>query len=392
MNKKEIVPGIYYVGAVDWDRRLFDALIPLPDGTSYNAYLVRGSEKTALLDTVDPTMTGVLMSYLEDVDRVDVIIAQHAEQDHSGSIPAVLEKYPNAIVVTTPRGKGILTGLLPLAEDKIVTVEDGDILSLGDKTLKFIHVPWVHWPETMCTYVPEDHILFTCDLYGSHLATDDLYAVEWERVFKAARRYYAEIMMPLRSMILKNIAKLPTAGVVAIAPSHGPVYDKPELIVDAYRHWLSGETKNVAVLAYVSMHGSTQAMITYLADALTKRGVAVEAFDLSTGDVGDLAATLIDAATMVIGTPTVLAGAHPGVMAGAYLVNVLKPPVQFLSAVVSFSWGGKAVEQLTEALSGLKAEMLPPVLCKGAPKEADFGALDTLAAAIADRHTGRNLM
>jgi flavorubredoxin len=392
MNTREIAKGTYWTGAVDWDRRLFDSLIPLPDGTSYNAYLVRGSEKTALVDTVDPSMSGVLLSHLQGVPQIDLVIAQHAEQDHSGSIPIVLDRYPRATVVTTPKGKGMLTSLMPIAEERIITVEDGETLSLGDKTLKFIHLPWVHWPETMLTYLQEDRILFTCDLFGSHLATDDLYAVDEERVFKAARRYYAEIMMPLRAMILRNLPKVEAVDVAVIAPSHGPLYDKPEPIVDAYRHWLSGESKNVVVLPYVSMHGSTQTMITYFVDALTEAGVTAEAFDLTASDIGDLAATLVDAATVVLGTPTVLGGPHPNVVAGAYLINTLRPPIQLASVIASYGWGGKAVEQLTEVISGLKAEMLSPVLCKGTPKEADFRALDTLAAVIVDKHRERGLM
>ena len=392
MSMIEIAKGTYWVGAIDWDRRLFDSLIPLPDGTSYNAYLVRGSEKTALVDTVDPSMSGVLMSHLDDVEQVDLIVAQHAEQDHSGSIPIVLAKYPRATVVTTPRGKGMLTGLMPIPEEQIVTVDDGDTLSLGDKTLSFIHLPWIHWPETMVTYLPEDRILFTGDLYGSHVATDDLYAVDEARVFWAARRYYAEIMMPLRSMISKNLPKLDNLDVAAIAPSHGPLHHKPERIANAYRQWLSGEPRNAAALAYVSMHGSVQIMITYLCRALADRGVAAEAFDLTASDIGDLAATLVDAPTLVFGTPTVLAGPHPTVMSGAYLINALKPPIQFASAVVSYGWGGKAVEQLTGVISDLKAEMIPPVQCKGSPKEADFLALESLAAAIAGRHKERGFI
>jgi flavorubredoxin len=392
MNAREITKGTYWVGAIDWDRRLFDSLIPLPDGTSYNAYLIRGSEKTALVDSVDPSMAGVLMSHLDDVEQVDVIIAQHAEQDHSGSIPIVLEKYPGATVVTSPRGKGMLCDLMPIPEERIITVEDGDTLSLGDKTLKFVHLPWVHWPETMVTYLQEDRILFTCDFFGSHLATGDLYAVDQDRVLKAARRYYAEIMMPLRSMILRNLPKLDAFDAAVIAPSHGPLYDKPELIVDAYRHWLAGESRNVVVLPYVSMHGSTQNMITYFVEALTGRGLAAEPFDLTACDIGDLAAALVDAPTIVFGTPTVLGGPHPSAAAGAYLINTLKPPVQFASIIVSYGWGGKAVDQLTEIISGLKAEMLSPVLCKGLPREADFRALDALADAIAEKHKERNLM
>jgi len=392
MNAKEITTGVYWVGAIDWDRPLFDALIPLPDGTSYNAYLVQGSEKTALVDTVDPSKADELMSYLDDLDQVDLIISNHAEQDHSGSIPIVLERYPEATVVTTPKGKGMLTGLMPISEDRIVTVQDGDTLSLGDKTLRFIHMPWVHWPETMLTYLPEDRILFSCDLFGSHLATNDLYAVNEEQVLQAARRYYAEIMMPLRAMIVRNLPKVEAVDVAVIAPSHGPLYDKPQPIIGAYRKWLSGESKNVVVLPYVSMHGSTQDMITYFLDALTKAGVPAEAFDLSTSDIGELAATLVDAATIVIGTPTVLGGPHPTIMAGAYLINVLRPPAQFVSVIASYGWGGKAVEQVTQVIAGLKAEMLSPVVCKGSPGEADFRALDTLAASIAEKHRERRLM
>lgn len=391
MNAKKIVDGIDWVGAVDRDRRLFDSLIPLPEGTSYNAYLVRGSDKTALVDTVDPCMAGVLMDHLAGVERVDVIVAQHAEQDHSGCIPMVLDRYPDATVITSPRGKGMLTGLIPVPDDKIVTVEDGARLSLGDKTLHFIHTPWAHWPETMSTYVPEDRVLLSCDLYGSHLAGDELFAVDEERVFHAAKRYYAEIMMPLRAMIQKNMPKLDRLDVATIAPSHGPVYGRPALIVDAYRHWLPGECRNAVALPYVSMHGSVEQMIAYLAAALAGRGVDAEAFNLAACDIGDLAAFLVDAATIVLGTPMVLAGPHPTAMSGAYLISTLKPPVQFASAVVSFGWGGKAAERLSDAIADLKAEMIPPVQCKGSPKEADFRALDGLADTIVDKHRARGL-
>jgi flavorubredoxin len=134
-------------------------LIPLPDGTTYNAYLVRGSEKTALLDTVDPPMANELLEQLKDVSQIDYVISHHAEKDHSGTIPEVLEKYPNAKLITTPKGKGMLVDLLRISEASFTTVEDGETLSLGDRTLTFIHTPWVHWPETMVTYLVEDGIL-----------------------------------------------------------------------------------------------------------------------------------------------------------------------------------------------------------------------------------------
>jgi len=164
---------------VGWNRRLFDSLIPLPDGTSYNAYLVQGSDKTALMDTVDPAWEGVLMSQLASVDRIDYVISHHTEQDHSGAIPAILEKYGQAVLVCSPKAKSLLVDHLDIAPERIKTVEDGQVLSLGDKTLQFIHTPWVHWPETMVTYLAEDRILFTWDLDAGR----DPYVLE------AANRY-----------------------------------------------------------------------------------------------------------------------------------------------------------------------------------------------------------
>jgi len=161
MKKRLIKERIHWLGAVDWDRRLFDSLIPLPDGTTYNAYLVEGSAKTALLDTVDPPLVETLMAQLADVPKLDYIVSHHAEQDHSGSIGLVLKRYPGAKVIVTPKAKGMLVDLLGIRDDAVITVTDGETISLGDKTLKFLHTPWVHWPETMVTYLEEDRILFS---------------------------------------------------------------------------------------------------------------------------------------------------------------------------------------------------------------------------------------
>jgi len=386
MKARQIKTNVYWVGAIDWDRRLFDALIPLPDGTSYNAYLVRGSQKVALIDTVDPSMTEVLMAYLEDVPAIDYVIANHAEQDHSGSIPQVLAKYPDAKVVTTPKGRDLLVALLLIPEDRFITVSDGETLSLGDKTLEFIHAPWVHWPETMLTYLREDKILFPCDLFGSHLATTDLYVANEGQVYEAAKRYYAEIMMPFRTSIEKHLEKLNSYKIDVIAPSHGPLHDKPSFILEAYRSWVFGSPKNIVVLPYISMHGSTQKMVEYFVRALADKGVAVKQFNLAATDIGKLAMALVDAATLVIGTPTVLVGPHPNVACAAFLANALRPRLQFISIIGSYGWGSKAVEQLTGMIPNLKAEVLPPVISKGFPREEDFQALDNLANTIAQKH------
>ena len=386
MKARQIKTNVYWVGAIDWDRRLFDALIPLPDGTSYNAYLVQGSQKVALIDTVNPSMTEVLMAYLENVPVIDYVIANHAEQDHSGSIPQVLAKYPDAKVVTTPKGRDMLVALLHIPEDRFITVNDGETLSLGDKTLEFIHAPWVHWPETMLTYLREDKILFPCDLFGSHLATTDLYVADEGQVYEAAKRYYAEIMMPFRTSIEKHLEKLNSYEIDVIAPSHGPLYDKPSFILEAYRSWVFDPPKNIVVLPYISMHGSTQKMVEYFVGALAGKGVTVKQFNLAATDIGKLAMALVDAATMVIGTPTVLVGPHPNVAYAAFLANALRPGLRFVSIIGSYGWGSKAVEQLTGMIPNLKAEVLDPVLSKGFPREEDFKALDNLASTIADKH------
>ncbi len=388
MRPREIRPGIYQVGAIDWDRRLFDSLIPLPDGTSYNSYLIKGSEKTALIDTLDPTMQDVLINHLNQlgIESIDYVVSNHAEQDHSGTIPYVLGKYPSAKVVATPRAKGILIDLLMIPEEKFITVNDKETISLGDRTLEFIHAPWVHWPETMLTYLKEDKILFSCDFFGSHLATTDLYVTNEGQVYEAAKRYYAEIMMPFRTTIQKNLEKVKNYAIDIIAPSHGPMHNRSELILKAYHSWAFDEPKNIVVIPYISMHGSTRKMVEYLVEALAQRGVTVKQFNLAATDVGKLAMALVDAATIVIGTPTVLTGPHPNVAYAAVLANALKPNLKFVSIIGSYSWGGKTVEQLAGMIPNLKVEILEPVLCKGFPKEADFKALDNLAATIAEKH------
>jgi len=393
MKPRELKANIYWVGAVDWDRRLFDELIPLPDGTSYNAYLVKGSEKTALIDTVDPLMASVLIDNLNQlgVKNIDYVIANHAEQDHSGALPQILKLYPNAVVVATPKCKNLLKELLLIPESKIITVEDGGTLSLGDKTLEFIHAPWVHWPETMLTYLREDKILFTCDFFGSHLATSDLYVTDEATVYEAAKRYYAEIMMPFKMVIQKNLEKIKDIQIDVIAPSHGSLYDNPRFILEAYKDWVYASPKNIVVLPYISMHGSTKKMVEYFVAALVERGITVKQFNLAETDIGKLAIALVDAATIVIGSPTVLVGPHPNVVYAVYLANALRPKLKFASIIGSYGWGGKMVEQITRMLSNLKVELLEPVVIKGFPKEQDFGALDKLADEILNKHKEHNL-
>ncbi len=392
MKTVSILPGVEWLGVHDLERRLFDALIPLPDHTSYNSYLIRGSEKTVLVDAVEPNLVDTLLASLAGVEKIDFILSLHAEQDHSGGLPAVLQKYPHAQLFASPKGRENLSTHVAIPQERIHAVEDGETLSLGDKTLRFIHIPWVHWPDTLAAYLEEDRLLFTTDFFGSHLAAADLFAsADEQRVLAAAKRYFAEIMMPLRGMAQKNLEKLQKLDLDYIAPSHGPVYDHPALILDAYRQWLGGPLRNAVVLPYISMHGSTQKMVAHFSASLEQRGVTVDKFDLVSTDIGSFADALVDAPTLVIGTPTMLGGPHPGVVETAFLANLLRPPLKYISFIGSYGWGGRTVEILTQMLSGLKVEVLPPVLCKGLPGQEDLLALDALAETIAQKHNPASL-
>ncbi len=228
-------------------------------------------------------------------------------------------------MLVTDKGKGMLADHLGVAEDRMQAVKDGERIDLGGMTLEFIHFPWVHWPETMLTWLPERRVLFTCDLFGSHFATGDTFAVDEAAVLLAAKRYYAEIMMPFRGMIEKRFERVSSLDMAFIAPSHGPVYHHPRVILDAYRDWVSSPPRNMVVVPYVSMHASTRRMVEHFVEACAHRGIRAEQFNLAATDIGRLATLLVDAATIVIGTPTVLTGPHPQVSYAANLANLIRP-------------------------------------------------------------------
>jgi len=387
MKPRLIRDNVHLIGSVDWDRRLFDALIPLPHGTSYNSYFVQGSEKNAILDAVDPPKWPELATQLDELPAPDYLVIHHVEQDHSGSTPLLLERFPELTIVCNEKARGMLIDHLHVDDARFLVVADGDEVSLGDKTLKFLFTPWVHWPETMSTWLAESRMLFSCDFFGSHYATSDVFADKHE-VYDGAKRYYAEIMMPFGPQVLKNIEKVTQYPIEIIAPSHGPVYDDPAFIIEAYKDWAGGEPQNTVCLPYVTMHDSTRLMVDHLTAALADRGVSVERFDLTTLDAGELASSLVHAGTIVIGTPTVLTGPHPLAMYAAALANALRPRAKYATVVGSYGWAGKTVETLAGMMPKLKVELLDPVLAKGLPREADYAALDALADTIAEKHEG----
>ena len=394
MKFKEIKNNIFYCGLNDCNRTIFDELIPLEHGTSYNSYLVKGSEKTAIIDTMYPPKTEEYLQNLENnnITKVDYIIANHGEQDHSGSIPALLKKYPEAIVVTNAKCKENIKEMLLVPDEKIRVINDKEELSLGDKTLRFIIAPGVHWPDTMFTYIVEDNLICTCDFLGAHYTFEDIFADDSKELEHSAKRYYAEIMMPFRTMCKKYTKLVRELNPEMILPSHGPIYKNPSFILDLYEDWSADEGKNLVLLPYVSMYGSVEEMIDYLVKKLEANGIKTEKYDIVDGDLGDLAMSLVDATTIVLGSSMVLAGPHPMAVNIAYLANVLRPKAKVATFVGSYGWGGNLFGKLGELLSGLKLDVIEPLLVKGKPKEDDYKRLDEIAEAIYEKHKALNLI
>ena len=303
----------------------------------------------------------------------------------------ILEFFPEAMVVTNEKCKEFLIALLHITPEKFRIIKDRETLSLGDRTLEFLITPWTHWPETQVTYLREDKILFSCDLFGFHAATSDLFLADEAEVHRSAKRYYAEIMMPFRGSIKGHLEKIKTLPLSFIAPSHGPVHSHPQWIVDAYADWVSDNVKNEVIIPFVSMHGSTRKMVDHLTDALIARGITVKPFNLTHTDVGELALALVDAATVVVATPTVLFGPHPQVVSATYLANALRPKLRFASVIGSYGWGGKAPETIVKMLDHVKVEVIEPVMVNGLPDEAAMQALDRLADEILKKHKEINI-
>jgi flavorubredoxin len=386
-NISKIVEGVYWVGARDWNRRMFDALIPLPNGTTYNAYLIIGSNKKALIDTVNPGFEKELEDKVAQVVNptdIDYVIMNHAEPDHAGSIPYIMALNTKAKLVTTAKGAKMAQIFYKVPEERIIAVRDGETLDLGGKTLQFIEAPMLHWPETMFTYLKENKILFPCDFFGSH-AAKGLYDDEIEELLVFAQRYYGEIMMPFRVMGQKALEKIKDLPIDVIAPSHGPIHRNPARILNVYRIWSNGETKQKAIVVYVSMWGSTEKMIKPIVDTLTSEGIEVALYNLTVSDIGDVAKDLVDSRVIVLGAPTVLGGAHPLAVYAAYLVKALKPPAKFGAVLSSYGWGGGAIKNIQEVLGPSKLEIVGALEINGPPSEENIKQIVDLGKTIANK-------
>jgi len=387
LNVAEISEKVFWVGVRDWNRRLFDALIPLPKGTTYNAYLIVGGSKKALIDTVNPGFEKVLeekIRQIVDPSDVDYVIMNHAEPDHAGSIPHVMSINGKAVLVTTEKGAKMAQVFYKVPENRIKTVSDHETIDLGGKTLHFVEAPMLHWPETMFTHLPENRILFPCDFFGSHIAKG-LYDDEIEDLIVHAQRYFGEIMMPFKNMAERALEKIKELEISMIAPSHGPIHRNTQRILEAYRKWAGGETKRKATIIYVTMWNSTEKMIRPIVETLASENVEIALYDLTSADIGDVAKDLVDSRAIVLGAPTVLGGVHPLALYATYLVKALRPPIKFGVVLSSYGWGGVAVKSIQEILGPSRIEVVGTMEVNGPPSENDIKQITELGKALAGK-------
>lgn len=386
-NIAQISENVYWVGVRDWNRRVFDALIPLPHGTTYNSYLILGNKKKALVDTVNPGFEKELEQKIENVTdpaEIDYVIMNHAEPDHAGAIPYIMTINTKARLVTSVKGAKMAQTFYKVPENRIVTVKDQENIDLGGKTLRFVEAPMLHWPETMFTYLEENKVLFPCDFFGSHVA-NGLYDDELEDLLVYAQRYFGEIMMPFRVMGQKALEKIKDLPIEMIAPSHGPIHRNTERILSAYKKWVGGETKRKAIIVYVTMWHSTEKMIQPIADTLASEGIEIALHNLSSADIGNVAKDLVDSRAIVLGAPTVLNGMHPLGVYATYLVKALRPPLKYGVVLSSYGWGGGTVKHVQEILGQTKLEVIGAMEVNGPPTENDIKQIIDLGKTLAKK-------
>ncbi|MFA9496627.1 MAG: FprA family A-type flavoprotein [Candidatus Bathyarchaeota archaeon] len=379
--------NVYYVGVKDPNKRMFDSLIPLPQGTTYNSYLIKGKNKTALIDTVNPGFEKEhhsRINQIQELETIDYLVMNHAEPDHASAIPYILGKNSKAKLVLTKRGAEAAKIYYKVNEERMHIVSDGDTINLGDKTLRFIEAPMLHWPETMFTYLEEDKILFPCDFFGLHTAYG-FYDDQVPELIPFAQRYFGEIMMPYRSMGKRGLDKINHLEIELIAPSHGPIHRNPERILEAYRKWTNGETLQKVLVVYASMWKSTEKMINQLVEVLEEEGVEVAVYDLAYADIGDIARDLVDSRGIVLGTPTVLGRMHPLAVYAAHLVTVLKPPVKYGVVLTSYGWSKGALSHASEMLSPTGLEVVGAIEVNGVPESGDYKAVRDVAKSLAQK-------
>jgi flavorubredoxin len=393
-----LTADVHWVGVNDTQTPLFEGLWSIPEGVSYNSYLVRGSEKTALIDCVHEKKAEEhfdKISQLTDLSKLDYLVINHMEPDHTGAIPQLLKKAPNIKLVFTPIAQTIFRkfyGIDPAAE--LVKGEDVEI-SLGNKTLQFIQTPWLHWPETMSTYLPEDKVLFCCDAFGSFKKLPDGAILESDMdmakqdVCGCSQKYFASVFNGQREWVLKAVEKFEHMGLnfKVLAPSHGPVYAaNAEDTLRQWAAWSKGSYKKTVVVAYGSMYGMTAGCLNAITEGVTEAGGRVLSFNLSEADPVDALTALVESPAIVVASPTYEHEVFPKVADFVNMLRVKKFSDRCTAVFGSFGWSGEAPRKLALELAELGFEVVgKPLPVYGSPTDADMEKVKALGKAVAER-------
>jgi flavorubredoxin len=365
MNSSELAKSVHWVGAVDWNVREFHGYTT-SRGTTYNSYLVK-SEKTALIDTVKAGFSQEMFSKIEsimDPSKIDYLIVNHVEMDHSGSIPLLMERVPGIQLVATDNGIKSLQRHFR-REWPIRRVKTGDEISLGDKTLLFLEAYMLHWPDSMFTYLKEDNILMPNDGFGQHYASYNRFDDEnpLEIVMDEAAKYFANILMPLSPLIvplLKKIKKM-NIPIGMIGPSHGVIWrSHPDRILQAYGDWSSGVAQDRILIIYDTMWGSTEMMAKAISQGIGEAGVENRLINVRSHHRSDIVREILEAKILVIGSPTINEGIFPTVAELLAYLKGLRPLKKKGVAFGSYGWGGEAITAINEAMKGMGFEIVDP--------------------------------
>jgi len=402
----EFAPGVHWIGAMDPSLRTFDIILKTANGTSYNSYLIRGSEGVAIVDTVKENFADEFFQRLESVasyDEIKVIVLNHLEPDHSGALPQLMERAPQARLYISQRATGMLKGLLKprRGEFEYTTVGTGDSVSLGDRTLRFLHTPFLHWPDTQCTYLEEEQVLFSGDVFGCHFCDARLFNDKVGDFRFSFDYYYAHIMRPFKQHVLEALELIEPLPLKIIAPTHGPILrDRPARYVKHYRELstsaLSGEIGNnekSLMIFYMSSYGNTARMAEAMyAGADEVEGVRVSLFDLEGGEVDPFIDLIEGADGLMFGSPTINGDAVKPVwdLLSSLVVVNLKGKVG--AAFGSYGWSGEAIGMIEDRMRGLKMRVpLSGIRVKLIPDDEELVECRTYGHNIATTLVGKRI-
>jgi flavorubredoxin len=361
MEKVELKKGIYWVGAIDWNIRDFHGY-STPYGTTYNAYLIL-DDKNVLVDTVKAPFYLEMLGRISEIigpSKIDVIVSNHVEMDHSGSLTQMVERVGRPTVITSERGqKGLTKHYDKLLKFK--TVKSGEAFSIGHRTLTFVEAPMLHWPDSMFTYVKEDQLLLPNDAFGQHVASCQRFEDEvGDEVMKHAAKYYANILWPLAPLILKKVDEVVKMGIPIdmIAPSHGLIWRKnPGRIIQAYVDWSQGKAGNKILVIYDTMWGSTEAMAKAILKGLIEEGAEAKLLHLRSNHRSDIVEAMLDSKGVLLGSPTLNNGMFPTMGDFLTYMKGLRPKGKVFGLFGSHGWGGGAIKEMKRVLDQEKFEI-----------------------------------